>query len=135
MKRKTLIFALFMICFIQTGALAASPSEAERSEPIILGYEQMESASAGLSVSGKVASYSLSVKGNTSVTSVSASLQLQKKVNGSFQNYGTAWAASSKSRTLYTSGTKTVDSGQTYRLKATITCYSSSGSSTETVYS
>jgi hypothetical protein len=135
MKRKILIFALVMICFIQTGALAANPPEAERSEPIILRYEQMESASPGLSVTGKVASYSLSAKGNKDVTSISASLQLQKKVNGSYQNYGTAWTASSKSRTLYTSGTKTVDSGQTYRLKATITCYTSSGSATATVYS
>jgi len=135
MSRKTFILALAMFCLIQTGTLAVSSLEAERMEPIILRYEQMESATPSLSVSGKAASYALSVTGNKNVTSISASLQLQKKVNGSFQNYGTAWTASSKTRTLYTSGTKTVDSGQTYRLKATITCYSSSGSSTETVYS
>ena len=135
MKRKKFIIALIMVCLIQTGAFAASPLETGRSEPLILRYEQMESATPYLSVSGKTATYSLSVRGNKNVTSISVSLQLQKKVNGSFQNYGTAWTASSKSRTLYTSGTKTVDSGQTYRLKATITCYTSSGSSTETVYS
>jgi len=135
MKRKMLFFALTMICLIQTGAFAVSQSGVERSEPITLHYVHLESATPNLSVSGKTATYSLSVKGNNNTTSISVSLQLQKKVNGSFQNYGTAWTASSKSRTLYTSGTKTVDSGQTYRLKATITCNTSSGSSTETVYS
>jgi hypothetical protein len=89
-----------------------------------------------LSVSGTTASYALTVTSASSVTSITAVLQLQKKnSDGSWSDYGSSWTASSTSSVLYTSGTKTVASGYTYRLKATVTATDGTITGSATVYS
>ena len=136
--KKRLLCALLLAAFLfPASAVAAAPTVSEAEPPIdIFRYQDIQTARATLTTNGKTATYSLQVTGSTAVTKITATLQVQKKnSSGTYSNFGSSWSASSNSRTLYTSGTKAVDSGGTYRLKATITLHTKSGSSMETVYS
>lgn len=134
MKRKLVAAILLIALLVPVGsALAAQPQDEIVISPFLT---YISTISPALTVSDKTATYSLYVKGTAGVTSISATLQLQQKnSSGVYVNYGTSWSASSSSSILSTSGTKTVASGYTYRLKVTVTAYVSGGSSTETAYS
>ena len=137
MRKRVLSIVLILTVLVPAGALAAG-SEQSEAEPLIIRpmYEDLVSAMPKLTVKGKTASYSLKVTGASNVTKIVATLQIEKRnSNGTYSNFGASWSASSSSRSLYTSGDKTVDSGGTYRLKATIKLYTGSSYSTETVYS
>jgi hypothetical protein len=96
----------------------------------------ISTVSPSLSVSGTVASYSLNVSCHPSVNSISATLQLQKQnSNGTWSDYNASWPASSSVSYLSTSGTKTVASGSTYRLKVMITASTGTTSGSTTEYS
>ena len=136
--KKRLLCALLLAAFLLPApTFAAAPTVSEAESPIVISkYQDMKTATVKLTTSGKTATYDLKVTGSTAVTKITATLQVQKKnSSGSYSNFGSSWSASANSRTLYTSGTKAVDSGGTYRLKATITLHTKSGSSMETVYS
>ncbi len=141
MKKQLICATLFAASLIPTAAFAVEaevPHALSDSQNSIIQprYAQLQYAKPTLSVSGTKASYSLDARGASTVTKMSATLQLQKKEsNGSYSNYGSSWSASSSGNKLTTDGSKTVDSGGTYRLKASITLYVGSSSSTEVVYS
>ena len=121
-----------IIAFILILALAASAGQAlafeDTSTPMspvkdagIQRFTLISTITPTLSTSGTTASYALTVVGISSVKSISVELQLQKLTNGVWKDYGSSWKANSSNSYLMTSGTKTVDSGYTYQLKATIT--------------
>ena len=130
-----LLSVLVLLAFSPT-ALATNYEQEFVQETPISRYADISLISPTLTVSGGTASYSLYVSGKANVTSISATLQIQiLNPSGSYANYGASWSASSQTGYLHTSGTKTVASGSTYRLKVTVTAYTSTGSSTETAYS
>lgn len=137
------ISALVLASMLLVSANAATPPEETNSTAdVISTYEDRETnytyldfVGYSLSVAGTSANYSLDVEGRSSVTKISATMQLQKKnSSGTYANYGSSWSVSSSGSMLSKSGTKTVASGGTYRLKISITATTSSGSATETVY-
>ena len=138
MKKQLICATLLAASLIPASALA---SEIERvpvlSESIIQPrYGELLEATPQLTVSGGTARYLLDATGKSTVTKISATLQIQKQnSNGTFSDYGSSWSVTSNSRMLNTSGSKRVDSGGTYRLKASITLYIGSSSYTEVVYS
>ena len=136
MKKRTISILLLMaILFTSVPAFAVETSRREGIE-VPTRYTNITSISPALSVSGSTATYSLTVKCPTDVTKIGATLQIQKKnSNGTYSDFGASWKAESKSYSLYTSGTKTVTSGGTYRLKVTVIASTSSGSSMATAYS
>lgn len=129
-----LVLALLACC---AGAFAAGGEQSYPEEKAVLRYEDFSRITPALSVSGKTATYSLEVRGLADVTRMSAVLQIQKQnSNGTYSNYGDPWSASSASNYLNTSGTKSVDSGGTYRLRVTVTPYMGSvKGQAETAYS
>jgi hypothetical protein len=137
MKKRLLCIALITAFLLPASTLAAGSVLSLTDTPIIKPmYQDMVWAFPGLSVNGGTATYSLDVTGATNVTKITATLQIQRKnTNGVFADYGSSWSASANGYMLYTSGTKAVYSGDTYRLKATIQLYKGSSYSTETVYS
>lgn len=137
MKKRLSCLLLVVVFLIPASALAAPPELSEQ-ETLIMkpAYVDMLTAQPRLSVSGTKASYSLKVTGKSTVTKITATMQIQKRgSNGSYTNFGSSWAATASGRTLFTSGTKTVTSGEVYRLKVTIKLYTGSTYTTETVYS
>lgn len=93
-------------------------------------YAIIKNTSRDLSVSGSTASYQVTVNTLSSVK-ITATCQLQQKnTSGTYVNYGSSWSSSKTGTSLYTSGTKSVASGKTYRLKVTV----KAGSETTTVY-
>lgn len=137
MKKKTIALALAILCILQSSAFASTPVQEEQEAATIslLRYEHLVKAIPRLTVSGTAASYSLSVTGSSAVTSISTSLQLQRYVGGAWSSYGQSWPASTSGNSLRTSGTKEVPAGASWLLMATITLYTTNGSSTEVVYS
>lgn len=135
MKKTITTFMLVLVLCISCNFAFAMG--AEESSIGVFRLDDISSISPSLSVSGTTATYQLTVRGSANVTKLSAVLQLQKKnSDGTFSNYGTSWTASSSSNYLYTYGTKTVESGGTYRLKVTVTPYTSAGAGTPvTAYS
>ena len=136
MKKKTIAALLILGLLISGGRAFAEKPTVNISEAGATRYVVINTITPKLSVSGTTATYSLSVDCATTVTSISATLQIQKLgSNGVYANYGSSWTVSSTSPTLRTSGTKTVDKDGTYRLKVTVTAYYSGGSETVTAYS
>jgi hypothetical protein len=134
---KRFLATLLTVLMAFSFATTAQASVISAPEPEIGNrYVDVGKISPTLSVSGSTATYALRVTGSSNVTKISASFQLQQRnSNGTYSNYGSSWTNTVNSFTMSTSGTKTVVSGCTYRLKVVITSYTSSGSSTETVYS
>ena len=131
MKKKILALLLvFALLVPAANAFAATPPTAEVSPGGGAKYTYISTIAPKLSVSGTTATYSLKVTGKSSVTSISATLQLQKLSGNTWSDYGSSWSASSSSDLLSTSGTKTVASGGTYRLMVTVTVYTANGSET-----
>jgi len=136
MKKRflSLLLAVIMMFSVTVTAQASTLSTPESG--IGARYVSLALAYPTLSISGSKATYSLLATGNSAVTKISATFQLQQRnSNGTYSDYGSSWTNTVNSFTMSTSGTKTVASGCTYRLKVVITSYTSSGSSTETVYS
>lgn len=88
-----------------------------------------------LNVSGTTANYSLSVTCVTSVNSIRATLQIQRFLNGRWTNYEQSWVATSSTWFLSTSGSRTVTSGGTYRLRVTVRASNETMVGTATAYS
>ena len=134
--QKKILIALLIVGLLSIGGqvFAAQPEEAI-TVPASTRYTVFIVLYPTLSVSGTTASYSLSITCAPEVTSIVATLQIQKLTNGVYSNYSSPWTASSSNNRLSTSGTKTVESGGTYRLKVTATAYYPGGSETVTVYS
>jgi len=138
MKKRIIgLFLIFAMLFPCVSALALTEEEAPPGEEVLLRYEDFSRILPVLSVSGSTAEYKLTIVGASDVTSISVTYQLQQlSSSGTYSNYGSSWTASSDSRTLYDSGTKSVASGETYRLKVTVTPYINGVKGTsETVYS
>lgn len=143
MKKQILCAALLVATLVPSSALAltpesVSPASDNSNSAIEPRYAHLVSASPSLNVSGTTAEYSLNATGRSNVTRMTAQLQIQKKnSSGTFVNYDRSWSVEVNGRSLYTSGTKTVEKGGTYRLKATIALMDDSTGefSTEYVYS
>jgi len=138
LKKAVIASILILSMTIFTGqTLAAQPDIL--SVPIVNEEDQrftlIVSIRPSLSVSGKTASYSLSVNCVSSVNSISVVLQIQQLVSGKWVDYGTSWTVSAKSSYLFTNGTRTVVSGSSYRIKATVVAKSGNTSERTTVYS
>ena len=138
MKKTIIALILILALVFPAGQSLARPDEAAEAAPEISVVEQemqryilITVIRPSLLVSGTNASYALTVTCISSVNSVRATLQIQQYKNGSWVDYSSSWTASSSSYLLNTSGTKTVVSGFSYRLKAVITA--SNGTTTETV--
>lgn len=131
--KKKIIALLLVLTFIVSGtsAFAANIREAPN-EASLLSYDDISLVMPELSVSGTSAAYKLTVRGSVNVTKLSAVLQLQKLNSDgkTYSNYGDPWTASTNSNYLLTSGTKSVASGGTYRLKVTVTPYIGAGAGT-----
>ena len=133
-KPFAVLLAIFLLLFHGSASATARGLDS-KGVAVLTRISKFDSIYPTLRTSGNTASYSLSAAGKPEVTSISATLQIQQLVNGAYVDYGSPWNATSNSRTLKTSGTKTVDNGGTYRLKVTVTAYYPGGSSTETEYS
>jgi len=131
MKKKITALLLVLALLVPTTQAFAAPLTDTAATPnVIMRYTYISTITPVLSVSKTTATYSLAVRGISSVKSISATLQLQKLNGNTWSDYGSSWSASSSSNVLSTSGTKTVASGGTYRLKATVTVYTADGSET-----
>jgi hypothetical protein len=139
LKRKLSLLVLAFALLLPIAQAAAVPPGFAVTPTLFAGtprYVYLTLIIPGLSVSGTTASYSLDADGSSAVTSIAATLQLQKQnSNGTYSDYGTSWTVSDSDNSLYTSGTKTVASGGTYKLKTVVTAYTANGSDTATAYS
>lgn len=139
MKRKILALLLVAILIVPSAVALATPETSTKEEIIITPhFQDVSYITPSFSVSGTTATYSVTVKGYSNVTALTATMQIQKQgTSGFYTNYGSSWSASSSASNptyLLTSGTRTVESGGTYRLKVTVVATTSSGTSTEVVY-
>lgn len=138
--KKLIIATVLIIVLIgnsgQTFAFSSGVIEEERkieiSTPDLM---LISSINPSLRVSGTTATYALTVVCATTVNSTKAVLQIQQLSNGVWSDYGRSWDASSSSSYLHTSGTVSVASGFSYRLKVTITASTGSSSGSATAYS
>ena len=125
MKKKIVLMVMVSTLLLSGIPVFATSSDEVQSEQIVLfRLKDIEEMLPLLSVSGTTATYRVTARGAAHVTSMSASLQIQKRnSNGTYSDFGNPWMATSASNYLLTSGTKTVDSGGTYRLKVKVTPY------------
>ena len=138
MKKVVVVLALIFALAFAGGSALAAPLETQPSGiiGIVPALDLVQSINPGLSVSGTTASYSVSVSGALTVTSINVTLQLQtKNSNGTWSNYGSSWTASAQTCYFSTNGTKTVAAGATYRLAVTVTTSDGKTTSTTTAYS
>lgn len=98
-------------------------------------YTYISNAEALLSInsSGK-ATAEVYVTGNSEVTSIKATINLQQYKNGSWATIKT-WSESSSSKILNFIDTYYVSSGYTYRVQSTVTAYSGQNSESTTLTS
>ena len=137
MKKRMSCLLLVLAFLIPTGVMAAEPEVQGVPEGLITPrFAGVTSAVVQLNVKGTTGSYVLDVGAKSGTTKITATLQIQKKnANGTYSNHGSSWSATANGRVLVTTGTKTVASGGTYRLKATIKVYKGTSYTTDTVYS
>jgi len=138
--KKAIIALAFIIALLAIGETAlAAPSDFSTQTSGTGGAELrltlISTITPTLSVSGTTASYYLTVKCPSTVTSIKATLQLQVLSGGTWTNYGSSWAASAQTSVLLTNGTKAVASGSTYRLMVTVTSSDGTTTGTATAYS
>lgn len=136
-KQATALVLIFTLLTCCTTTLATEYEQPRAEEEITRRYEDIKEITPSFTVSGRTATFKLTVIGNPDVTKISAVLQIQKEnSNGTYSNYGDSWTASAASNFLNTSGAKSVTSGGTYRLKVTVTPYIGGTKGTpETAYS
>ena len=138
MKKKIVAFILIIALSVSAGqALAAQiePISQDISDTPVTRLVLINSASPGLSVSGTTATYSLFITCISGVNSIQATLQIQQYSNGTWVDFGKSWNASASTNYLSTSGSRTVVSGGTYRLKVAITASNGTTTGSATVYS
>jgi len=143
MKRKTIALFLIIALLVPAGyALAAQAESIPQDALTASGYAPIDphlvlinSVAPSIRVSGTAASYALSITCVSSVNSIRATLQIQRLANGVWTNYGQSWSATSTTSFLSTSGSRTVTSGGTYRLRVTVTASNGTTTGTTTAYS
>ena len=125
------VIAAILITNLFIVTAAADTGELKREEIIISPmYTYISSGGAIISIdsSGK-ATAETNVTGNSNVTSIAATINLQQYKNDSWKTIKT-WNENSSSRTLRFSNTYYVSSGYKYRVSSTVTAYSSKYSET-----
>lgn len=140
MKKVLVVLASILILFSVGESALAVPSESRTqvadTMETVTRLTLISTIIPTLSVSGTTATYGLTVKCASTVTSIKATLQLQiKNSNGTWSDYGSPWTASSQTSILLTSGTKTVGNGATYRLKVTVVASDGTTTGEATAYS
>jgi len=140
MKKAIISIALIIAMSFSTGSALATSVDAEttstQTDKIeLLKLDLISNITPTLRVSGTSASYSINVTCISSVNSIKATLQIQQFSGGQWVNFGSSWSVSSSTFFLMDSGTRTVTSGGTYRLKADITASNGSSTASATVYS
>ncbi|MCL2222577.1 MAG: hypothetical protein FWC20_10165 [Oscillospiraceae bacterium] len=140
MKKSIIVVALVVVAFfVQTGqALAVQPEEAPLIVEKVISAPRLtliRTISPSISVSGTTATYGLSVTCDPTVKSVKAVFQLQQWRNGTWTNYGAAWETSASQFYLSASGTRSIVSGYSYRLKVSITASNGTTAGYATEYS
>lgn len=135
-KFSAIIIAAILIANLFVLPVAAETGILNGDEIIISPmYTYISTGKATLSInsSGK-ATVETDVTGNSSVTSIKATINLQQYKNGSWATIKT-WNESSSSRILSFSNTYSVSSGYEYRVSSTVTAYSGQNSETVTYIS
>jgi len=139
--KKSIIFILalvFTITAVPGQMLASESDSASSSQNAKTEQSRLQLITTimpSLRVSGTTATYTLYVTCISSVNSITANMQIQQYSGGRWVNYGASWVETSSTSYLIASGTKTVASGHSYRLKVVITASNGSSSSTVTEYS
>lgn len=127
-KLLSVVLSVIMICSCSVCANTAFAAESPDEGQIMPLYEDIQSYSAAITISGVTANCSVSVNAQSS-SYIKIVMELQKKSGSSYSTVET-WTGS-KTGTYYTmSKSKTINRLNTYRLKATITV----GSETIIVY-
>ena len=98
-----------------------------------LKYTNTERVAADISVRSGNATCSTEVKGKTGTTKITVSMELQRKVKGSWVTFR-SWSSSKNARTFTLTKSETVSRG-TYRVKSVVNVYKGSKSETITKYS
>jgi|GEM_PF-2873938 len=128
---KNMLVALLMVVMvIPCFSMGVS---AEEEDTVSAAYEDISGILIGCTRSGTTASYVLEVTANANVVKIDAALQLQQYSGGAYVNYGSKWTVTDTPNVLMTSGTKTVASGYTYRLRAVIVAYTSDGGASSVI--
>lgn len=139
MKKTLITFALILVMSVTSfQAFATYQDEAPLlsvTETASSRLELFRDVSPYISVTGASATYSLSVVCVSSVNSINATLQIQQLVNGTWKDYSSSWSADSSTCYLTTSGTKSVTTGYSYRLKVVITASNGTDTGKVTAYS
>lgn len=134
MRRKIIAFiaAILIVNLFTVTAVADTGGLKEDKTIISPMYTYISSGGASISInsSGK-ATVDTNVTGNSEVTSITATINLQQYKNGSWTTIKT-WNASSSSRMLRFTDTYSVSSGYDYRVSSTVTAYSGKNSETVT---
>jgi len=140
--KKSIIAILLLLAFVTTSVHALASNDytiptttTEADETTAPKLTLITTITPTLRVSGTTASYSLYVTCISSVNSIKATLQIQQLNGGKWVDYGLPWYASATTSYLTTSGTKTVASGYTYRLKVDITASNGTATGMATEYS
>lgn len=123
--KKGLVFVLALaMCFSCLGGIMAGAR-----------YALIESVIGGLDYKGNTAYCAAGVSGNSKVTSITATVTLQKvESNGTYTTVKLWSGLSASGNEFDWSDTATIQSGATYRLKLVAVAHSSSGSETTTEY-
>jgi len=129
-KYLAMVMVLVLFCAFPVPVKATLTTPAEEIQ--ILAWENTSSILSGITFSGSTANCSCSVNGYSGTTNVSATYELQQKINGTFYTIKT-WSASASRAYLDWSGSYSVSSGYTYRLY--ITALVTRNGTTETVNS
>jgi len=128
---KNMLVALLMVVMvIPCFSMGVS---AEEDDTVSAAYEDISTIAISCSRSGTTLTYVLAVDGSTDVVKIDAALQLQQYSGGAYVNYGSKWTVTDTPNVLITSGTKTVASGYTYRLRAVIVAYTSDGGASSVI--
>jgi len=133
-KKRSKLMALativIVLCSFAMPVKATLTTPAEEIQ--ILAWENISLIMGGITFNGNTASCSCSINGYSGTTNVSATYELQQKINGTFYTIKT-WSASSSRSYLDWGASYAVTSGYTYRLYIT-TIVTRNGVS-ETAYS
>lgn len=127
-KLLSVVLSVIMICSCSVCANTVFAAESPDEEQIMPLYEDIQSYSAAITISGVTANCSVRVNAQ-SRSYIKIVMELQKKSGSSYSTVET-WTGSTTSTGYSMSKSKTINRLSTYRLKATITV----GSETIIVY-
>lgn len=128
MQKKMLVATVLLTVFMlaATMAYAAAPNVAS---PM---FSYTNSISASLTLNGGEATCSANAKPSNSSTSNSFSAKLQRLEGSNWVTVKTWTDSSTNGEKVYAGGTKTVSTGYTYRVQATLTVKDANGKVLET---